>query len=154
MNIGQVCKHMVISIPDTSDIVEAAQLMRDQHVGFLVVFKEGDEWKRPIGVLTDRDIALEVVAREVAPRQVTARDVMTPDPVIASENDDLSELLQGMRIAGIRRAPVVDARGTLTGVIAIDDAIDLVTGFLCDISGSIKSEQRQEWRARPRAVQS
>ena len=152
MNIGHVCKRMVISIRNTADIVEAAQLMRDQHVGFLVVFKDGDQWKHPIGVLTDRDIALEVVAREVGPRAVTVGDVMTPDPVIASENGDVGELLQAMRIAGIRRAPVVDARGTLTGVGAMDDAIDRVAGYLCDISGSVKSEQRQEWRTRPRAV--
>jgi predicted transcriptional regulator len=149
MNIGHVCKRMVISIRDTADIVEAAQLMRNQHVGFLVVFKDGDQWKHPIGVLTDRDIALEVVAREVGPHEVTVGDVMTPDPVIASENGDVGELLQAMRIAGIRRAPVVDARGTLTGIVAMDDAIDLVAGSLCDISGSVKSEQRQEWRSRP-----
>jgi CBS domain-containing protein len=59
------------------------------------------------------------------------------------------QVLQAMRLAGIRRVPVVDVRGSLTGIIALDDVIDLVTGLLCDMAGSIKSEQRQEWRARP-----
>lgn len=75
--------------------------------------------------------------------------MMTRQPLIASEVDDLSEVLQAMRLAGIRRVPVVDVRGSLTGIIAIDDAVDHITGLLCDITGSIQNEQRQEWRARP-----
>jgi CBS domain-containing protein len=122
--------------------------MRDEHVGFLVVYKDGDELRKPMGVLTDRDIVLQVTARDVNPHSVTAEDVMTRQPVIASMADDLSEALQAMRLAGIRRVPVVDVRGALTGILALDDAIDLVAGLLCDITGSIKSEQRQEWRLR------
>jgi hypothetical protein len=57
-------------------------------------------------------------------------------------------VLQAMRLAGFRRVPVVDARGALSGIMAIDDAIEVVTGLMCDIAGSIKSGQRQEWRAR------
>jgi CBS domain-containing protein len=57
-------------------------------------------------------------------------------------------MLQAMRLAGVRRVPVVDVKGALIGIIAIDDAIDVITGLMCDIAGSIKSEQRQEWRAR------
>lgn len=130
------------------DASAAAQLMRAEHVGFLVVCCDGDELQRPIGVLTDRDLVLAVMARDVDPRAVTVGDVMTRQPLIANETDELSDMLQGMRLAGIRRVPVVDARGALTGIMAIDDAIDLVTGLMCDIAGSIKSEQRQEWRAR------
>jgi CBS domain-containing protein len=101
-----------------------------------------------VGVLTDRDLVLGVMARDVDPHAVTVEDVMTRQPLIANEEDELSDMLQGMRLAGIRRVPVVDARGALTGIMAIDDAIDVVTGLMCDIAGSIKSEQRQEWRAR------
>jgi CBS domain-containing protein len=148
MNVGQHCKRGVISIRASADVADAAKLMRDEHVGFLVVFKEGDEIRKPVGVITDRDIVLLVTARDVNAHDVTVADVMTPQPLIANEHDDMTDLLQAMRLAGIRRVPVVDSRGALTGVIAADDAIDLITALLCDISGSIKHEQRQEWRTR------
>jgi CBS domain containing-hemolysin-like protein len=79
---------------------------------------------------------------------VTVDEVMTRRPLIAAENDELSDLLHAMRTAGIRRVPVVDGRGALTGIIAIDDVIEVITGLMCDITLSIKSEQRQEWRTR------
>lgn len=148
MKVGQHCKRRVVCINSTADIVDAARMMREEHVGFVIVYEQGDDLRRPIGVLTDRDLVLEVLAREVDPHAVTVKDAMTRQPLIAAERDELGEALQAMRMAGIRRVPVVDARGALTGVFALDDGIDLLTGLLCDISGSIKSEQRQEWRAR------
>ena len=148
MKVGDYCKRGVIAVGAKADITEAAKLMRDDHIGFLVVCNEDDEIRKPVGVLTDRDIVLQVTARDVNPHAVTVADVMTRKPLIATETDDVSDLLQAMRIAGIRRVPVVDTRGALTGIIALDDVIDVVTGMLCDISGSIKHEQRQEWRSR------
>jgi CBS domain-containing protein len=148
MKVCEHCKRHVVSVSASADVTMAARLMRESHVGFLVVYAQGDELRRPIGVLTDRDIVLEIIAKDVEPKSVTVGDVMTRQPLVASEADDLTDLLQAMRLAGIRRVPVVDARGALTGIMALDDAIDLVTGLLCEISGSIKSEQRQEWRAR------
>ncbi len=148
MRIGEYCKRQVVSINANADIFEAAARMREQHVGFLVVYRDGDDHRRPIGVLTDRDIVLQVTAARVDPQSVRVEDAMTRDPLIAKESDDLADLLEGMRIAGIRRVPVVDSIGALSGVIAIDDAIDVITGLLCNISGSLKSEQRQEWSRR------
>lgn len=148
MRIGEYCKRQVVSINANADISEAATRMREQHVGFLVVYRAGDDHRRPIGVLTDRDIVLQVTAARVDPQSVRVEDAMTRDPLIANESDDLADLLEGMRIAGIRRVPVVDSIGALSGVIAIDDAIDVITGLLCNISGSLKSEQRQEWSRR------
>lgn len=149
MRVGEICKRTVVSISSRLDVVEAAKLMREKHVGLLVVLREGEEIRRPVGVLTDRDIVLQVTARDVSSRAVTVEDIMTRQPLIASETDDLSEVLRAMREGGIRRVPVVDMRGALSGIIAMDDAVDFITGLLCDISGSIQNEQRQEWRARP-----
>jgi len=148
MKVGEYCKRAVVAIAATADAAEAAKLMRAEHVGFLIVYREGDALQRPVGVLTDRDLVLGVLARDVDPHAVTVDDVMTRQPLIANEADELSDMLQAMRMAGIRRVPVVDVRGSLIGIMAIDDAIDVVTGLMCDIAGSIKSEQRQEWRAR------
>lgn len=152
MKVGEYCKHAVVSIHASADPVDAAKLMRDEHIGFLVVYRDDDELRKPVGVLTDRDLVLGVMARDVNPHSLSVGDVMTRQPLIANETDEFQDLLQAMRLAGVRRVPVVDVRGTLTGVIAIDDAIDVITGLMCEIAGSIKSEQRQEWRLRPPAA--
>lgn len=148
MRTGQYCRRAVISIGTRADIAEAARRMRDSHVGFLVALNEGDERRRPVGVLTDRDIVLQVTARDVDPHSVTVGDVMSRDPLVAGENDELGDLVHAMRQAGYRRAPVVDSSGSLVGIIAIDDVIDLIAGLLCDLAGSIANQQRQERRVR------
>ncbi|WP_129774902.1 CBS domain-containing protein [Peristeroidobacter soli] len=148
MKIADVCRHGAISIANTEGITDAARLMREHHVGFLIVHRLGDDLRRPIGVLTDRDMVVEVLAKKIDPEALRVDDVMTRDPLVAREDEDVSDLLQAMRLNGVRRVPVVDSRGALTGVIAIDDAFDLITTFMCDITGSIKHEQRLERRTR------
>lgn len=148
MKVGQYCKRPVVSISEKAEVLEAARLMRDRHIGFIVVIDEDDPLRKPSGVLTDRDLVLQVMAREVDPRDLVVKDVMTRQPMTASESDDVGDLMQGLRLAGIRRVPVVDTRGSLTGVIAVDDVVDLVAGLLGDIAGSVKNEQRREWSSR------
>lgn len=148
MRVGDYCKHGVVTVDPETDCAGIARLMRDEHVGFLVVMRKGDPNRKPLGVVTDRDLVLQVCARDVDMHCVTAADVMSRDPLIARENDDMNDLMQAIRIAGFRRVPVVNDNGALTGIIAMDDAIDVVAGLLCDISGSIRNEQRQERRLR------
>lgn len=148
MKVGELCQRGAIAIADDEDIPAAARMMREHHVGFLVVYARGDELRRPIGVLTDRDIVIGVVAKQVDPEALRVDDLMTRQPVVAQETEDLSDVLQAMRLAGVRRVPVVDHRGALTGVVAIDDAFHVITNFMCDITGSVQHQQRQERRAR------
>lgn len=148
MKVGDYCKRAVVTIAATADAAEAAKLMREEHVGFLVVYREGDTLQQPVGVLTDRDLVIGVMARDVDPHAVTVSDVMTRQPLVANDTDEFNDMLEAMRMAGVRRVPVVDVRNALIGIVAMDDAIDVITGLMCNIAGSIKSEQRQEWRAR------
>jgi CBS domain-containing protein len=146
MRVGDYCKHGVVTVEATADVAEVSKTMRDEHVGFLIVVQEGDPARKPLGVITDRDVVLQIVARDVDAHSVTAADIMSRDPLVARESEDLNEVMQAMRLAGFRRIPVLTNDGALTGVIAIDDAIDVVAGLLCDICGSIRNEQRQERR--------
>jgi CBS domain-containing protein len=148
MRVGDYCKHGVVTVYATADVAEVARTMREEHVGFLVVVNEGDTSREPLGVITDRDVVLQVCARDVDPHAATAADIMSRKPLVANEADDLNEALQAMRIAGFRRVPVLTASGALTGVIAIDDVVEVVAGLVCDIAGSIRNEQRQERRLR------
>lgn len=148
MKVGDYCKHGVVTVEATADIASAAQIMRAEHIGFLVVVQPGDVLRRPIGVLTDRDIVVQVIARGVNPEAITVADVMTRKPLQASVDDDVNEALQGMRIAGIRRMPVLTREGALSGVIAMDDVLEVVAGLVCDMCGTVRNEQRQERRVR------
>jgi CBS domain-containing protein len=148
MKVDQCCKRNVVVVDTASDVRAAAALMRQHHVGFLVVLDENNERRVPVGVITDRDIVVQIDANDVDPKSVKIGEVMTRNPIIATETKELTELVQAMRIAGVRRAPVVDATGVLTGVIAVDDAINLIAGLLCDVAGAIRNEQRIERQAR------
>ncbi|HKS54850.1 MAG TPA: CBS domain-containing protein [Steroidobacteraceae bacterium] len=148
MKVGEYCKRAVVTISAGADAADAAKLMRQEHVGFLIVHRGDDPLRQPVGVLTDRDLVVGVMARDVDPHSVTVSDVMTRQPLVANDTDNFNDMLRAMNMAGIRRVPVVDGRGTLFGIMAVDDAIDVITGLMCEIAGSIKNEQRAESRAR------
>ncbi len=144
MKVSQCCKHDVVVASPKDDLVHAAKIMRDKHVGFLIIVEGGADRRVPIGVVTDRDIVVQVIAREVEPRSVVVGDVMTRGPVLCKESDDVEDVVTRMESAGIRRMPVVNDRGGLTGVIAIDDAIMMMSKMLVGITGAVRREQRLE----------
>lgn len=146
MNVGTYCKHRVVTIGPEVDLAEAAETMRAQHVGMLVVIRPGE--RRPIGVLTDRDIVVQVVAKDLPPRLITVGDAMTRDPIVAHENDALSRVSEEMRCKGVRRVPVIDTHGDLVGIIAADDLLDLSAAMLFNLSAANHKEQTAERRRR------
>ena len=136
MNAGSVCKRGVVTVAPTDDLVAAAHAMREKHVGYLIVAAKA----RVVGVLTDRDIVVAVLAQEVDAHALKVGDVMTRDPLLIEEGQSLCH----MREAGVRRVPVVDRSGTLTGVLSIDDVLERIADQLINIAGSIRNEQRME----------
>jgi CBS domain-containing protein len=144
MNVCQCATSYVISITPSASVAEAAKLMRAQHVGFLVVAHEPESPRRPVGVVTDRDIVVQVVAAGINPERVKVGDVMTEEPLLATDTDELDSTLQEMRRAGVRRVPVIDGRECLVGILALDDAIAHIARLMCDIAGSVRTEIRHE----------
>jgi CBS domain-containing protein len=141
MKVGNFCKRDVVVVSAGDSLADAARAMRDRHVGFLIVAETKAGRRIPVGVLTDRDIVVQVVARDVDPRGLCVGDVMTREPAMAAESDDLSVVLQHLRNAGLRRVPIVDEKGALAGVFAIDDAINVVSGLLDDIASAVARQQ-------------
>jgi CBS domain-containing protein len=99
---------------------------------------------RPVGVLTDRDIVVSVVAPETDPRALTVADVMTQQPATVRENEPLEQAVREMRRIGVRRLPVVGHRGELVGIISLDDVLNLVAMEIQDIAGTVVNERRIE----------
>jgi CBS domain-containing protein len=151
MDVMKLCRRSVVTIRPFEEVLAAAKLMREQHVGYLVVVEPllGDEGLRPVGVLTDRDIVVRVLARDTDPRTLRVSDVMTRDPVVVQASDRLDDALRSMRLIGVRRIPVAGHRGLLVGVLSLDEVIDELAGRLSEVAGSIRSEQRAEEVLRP-----
>ncbi len=144
-NIGQICKRSVVTIRMSEDLTAAARSMREKHIGYLVVAEpQADGTTKPVGVLTDRDIVIAVVAREVDAKTLTVGDVMTRKPTVVAEDVGIETALQDMRRIGVRRLPVVGMRGQLVGVLSLDDVLEALAEDLANIAGSIRNEQRIE----------
>ena len=127
MTIGTICNRDVVVARKGTAIQEAARLMREYHVGDLVVVDERGAVRIPVGILTDRDLVIEVLAEGVAPDTVTAGDIMTTDIVSGHEGDSIWATLLRMRTKGIRRLPVVDGTGGLVGILTMDDLLRIFT---------------------------
>jgi CBS domain-containing protein len=140
MTIASICTHKVITVDRKIDIAAAASVMRDNHIGYLIVTDARSGGSTPIGVITDRDIVVKVMAKDVDPHTLTVGDVMTPEPLTAADDDGISETLRRMRRLGVRRVPVVGPGGKLSGVLSIDDVVDHVVGQLSEVSGSMRNE--------------
>lgn len=151
MNVGTLCRREVVTVDAAEGLAQAAQLMRQRHVGFLVVVESNpaNTDLRVVGVLTDRDIVTAVVAKEADARTLKVGDVMTRNPLLASESGSLDATLRHMREVGVRRVPVMGVRDQLTGILSLDDVLDSMAGLLGDVAGAIRNEQRSERTARP-----
>lgn len=151
MKVGDICSRNVITVRETDELTAAAQLMRQKHIGYLVVIqpKLNESTVAPVGVITDRDIVVGVVARETDPRALKVGDVMTRQPVLVRDDSTVATALHHMREIGVRRVPVVDQAGRLVGVLSLDDVLDGLAEELMDVASSIRHELKVESALRP-----
>lgn len=147
MQACQLMSRDLVTVRPEDDLFTAARLMREGHIGFLVVTQRTYDGN-PVGVLTDRDIVVAVVAREINPSSFVVADIMNTTPLLANEQEDLQELLARMREHGVRRAPVVSRWGKLVGVISFDDILCFASGLLNDMATSVTSQRQHEARQR------
>ena len=148
MSIGKICNRETVVARAEDTIVEVSKLMRLHHVGDVVVIEPDEGANVPIGILTDRDLVMEILAQDLSPDAVTVGDIMSEEIVTAREEDGIWDTLQRMRIKGVRRVPVVDARGGLVGILALDDLLELLAGELADLSKIVRREEGRERTSR------
>lgn len=148
MFVGEMCNRQVIICRPDDSIQIASELMRDNHVGDVIVVdhKEGKHF--PIGILTDRDIVIEVLAEGVNLNDIAVKDVMSSNLISVKEDDFIIETIAKMRDKGIRRVPVVNREGSLEGILAVDDTIELVAELLSDLVNLFKREFNRETKTR------
>ncbi len=146
---GDLCTRQVVVAPPSLSVDEAARVMRERHVGCIVVVEQGDGGRLPIGILTDRDIVLAVVAKDADAKTLRIGDVMTAAVASVRETDTLYDVLSIMRSRGVRRVPVTGPHGVLAGILTMDDVLNALAGQLQALGMVVGRERRQEFSVRP-----
>jgi CBS domain-containing protein len=149
LSAGDICTRSVTFVSRNVTVDEAARLMREHHVGSVVVVDEAAEGRIVVGMLTDRDIVTAIVAKVVDPSIVSVGEAMSADVVTAREDDSIIDLLGRMRRNGVRRVPIVDAKGALIGLVALEDLLEIVAQEVDLVVNAMRSGRRHESVARP-----
>ena len=137
--LGKICTKPVVTASAQMTVDEAARTMRSKNVGALVVVNAG----RPVGMLTDRDVAVEVVAKGMDPDTVRVGDVMGKKPVTIREELGILDAAKVFAKTGVRRLPVVTKGGVLVGIIAMDDLIMLLGNEMGHMAGALSAGLRK-----------
>jgi CBS domain-containing protein len=127
-----------------TSIQEAAQLMRQYHVGDLVVVDEFAGKRVPVGIVTDRDMVIEIISQSLDLNKFSVGDIMSPQLVSVQENEGVFETIRLMRGKGIRRIPVVNQEGGLEGIVSADDILDLLAEEMVELAKIAPREQERE----------
>jgi CBS domain-containing protein len=148
MTVAKLCTKDVATATRDTPVSEAAKQMRHRHVGNLVVVEQQNGKTVPVGIVTDRDIVISVVAPELDPKVFTLGDMLLKDAITCREDQDVAACLHQMRTQGIRRMVVVDKQGALVGIVALDDIIRFLAGEMGEVSKLIEREQVMEMKTR------
>lgn len=144
MRVSDICTTTVVHVAPGATVQQAAKLMRQQHVGSLVIVDHTGPGAAPIGMLTDRDIVISVVAPGVRVEVVTVGDVMSQPVYTCDADDDLVDAISRMRDKGVRRLVVVDRAGSLAGILTADDAYQALGNQMHELGRAVQREQVKE----------
>ena len=144
MSIGEICNRKVVVMQAEESVAEAARLMRDQHVGSILIVDEQGGKRVPVGIVTDRDLVVEVIAPELDPEVITVGDIMMTGFAVVKEETGVFEAIQYMRAKGVRRLPVVDIEEKLVGIVTLDDLLILLLEELDALAKLVVREQQNE----------
>ncbi len=148
MSVGQYCNRHVITAERTTEIREIARMMRHDHVGAIVVVERRDDAEYPVGIVTDRDLVVEVLAQNLSPEVITVGDVMSSKLLTARQDENFWRTLDRMSAKGVRQLPVVDEKGALSGILTVDDVLSALAVGLSDVSRLVQREITREVQQR------
>jgi len=144
MPISEICNREVVIVQPNDTALEAAQVMRQHHVGDVLVVEDRGGRRVPVGIVTDRDLVVEIMAPQLDPAAITVSDIMVPELATVKENAGLFEAIEYMHAKGVRRLPVVDDNGGLIGILTLDDLIELLADEMAALSRLVRHEQKRE----------
>ncbi len=146
--IGSICERDVICTNSETTVQAAAKLMRRYHVGALVIVDDAAGRRMPKGIVTDRDIVVEVAALDLDPNVITVGDIAMPELVTVREVEGVLETIELMRLRGVRRLPVVGEGGELVGIVSVDDLLETMSEQMSEMTRALGRERGHEFQAR------
>lgn len=145
LTAGDICTRDVVVSDPSMEVLQAAQLMRQHHTGCVVVTEQPSAFDRVVvGILTDRDIAMGVVALDRTPHGMRVGDLMSKEVVTAREGDSILDLLSAMRRKGVRRVPVTTASGSLVGIVALDDVLEVLAQQMHAVATAVGAARKHD----------
>ncbi|WP_025039467.1 CBS domain-containing protein [Nitrosospira briensis] len=148
MPVGEICNRDVIVLRRDETILEAAKLMRYHHVGDVIIVEERDGVRVPVGIVTDRDLVVEIMATELDQAVITVGDIIAQELATVKEDVAIFDAIQYMRSKTVRRLPVVDENGALVGILTLDDLLELLSEELLAIAKLVNYQRQKETRTR------
>jgi len=144
MDIRRICSRPALTLPANAPLYQAAALMRDRHVGAVIVVKAPIDRPIPVGIITDRDIVQAQLEHAANLSRLSAEQVMSRDPLVLNEELSVDDAIQRMGERGVRRAPVVSNNGTLVGLISVDDLLGEVAEEIIDLARLVTRQPKDE----------
>jgi CBS domain-containing protein len=144
MSVRDLCRRDVDTVRFDETARDAARRMRERQVGSLVVV----DGERPVGIVTDRDLAVRVLAAGLDAETTRASEIMTPSPTTVAEDASIASAVAQMRAGRFRRLPVVGPDGRLCGILALDDVVGNISQELAEIGPLLAREAPHRWRGR------
>jgi len=139
MTVYACCRTDVVTVGPETSLRTIATLMEEENVGSVVVVEE----EKPVGIVTDRDLALRAFVNQMDPETTHVREIMSPDPIVLEGGMGLFEAMEFIRGKGVRRMPVVDENGMLRGIVTVDDVLRLLVEELSCIANILEGESRE-----------
>lgn len=149
MLVRDYCSRPVVTVRSTESLHQAARLMREHHVGDVVVVAPSGIGLRPVGVVTDRDLTIEILATDVDPELVCVGDLVGDAVTVVGESEALESAVSKMAQAGVRRMPVVGPSGELVGILSLDDVLRVLAKRVAYVAGLVAEQPKIEARLGP-----
>lgn len=148
MLLKEICTPDVVYCTVDTTAATVARLMRERHVGDVVVVEDAEGDQTPIGVVTDRDLVVEVLAKERDPAKIKVREIMRAPIVVAHASEDVHQALERMTVHGVRRIPVMSEHMKLAGILCLDDLLKRLAADAVALAAIVAREQDREQRTR------
>jgi CBS domain-containing protein len=144
MKVGDLATAGVVTADSSLTVAKAAKLMRDHHVGDLILLEETGSGAKPVGIVTDRDLVVGVMGLGLDPAVFTLEDIQQSPVHTAAADEDADVVMERMRVLGIRRVPIVDALGNLSGIFTLDDYLRYLGQQLRLVNDLVQNERMRE----------
>jgi len=147
MALNGIFKKKVITVTKDCTLVKAAALMADNHIGNLIVVDDVKQKLTPIGLITDRDIAVKAVGKGRNVESTTVEEIMNKDLIVAHEFDGIYDVIEVMKNHGVNRIPIVDGSENLVGILTSADLLDVVTDELAGLASLGERQKNREGKS-------